>query len=100
MENFINTIGGYNSWQFAILYFSTLAIGLILFYLSWYSFPIILFHAVLGFYYLGSYASIVAKDMPVASGVPLIYPILVFLISIKMRLDKEKGKPIDDKEDR
>ncbi len=108
MENLINSIGGYNSWQFAALSFGSLALGLIL-RIKWvYTIPIPAFGVFLMYLYLNHQYEItkVSISDPTASGFASIIPILFVAISIFVLVDPSvvsrmfwiyRGKPTGDK---
>lgn len=87
IDNWINIIGGYNSWQFTTLFFSTLAIGGALYIFRWYLFPAMVFNTVLAYSWLHNYASIMAEDSGNQSVyiLPAIYVIMVILALIKLK---------------
>ncbi len=108
MENFINSIGGYDSWQFVALSFGSLALGLIL-RIKWvYAIPIPAFGVFLLYLYLNHQYEIarVSISDPTTSAFASIMPILFVAISIFVLVDPSivsrlfwiyREKPTDDK---
>ncbi len=89
MESLINSIGGYDSWQFAALAFGTLGIGLAL-RIKWvYAIPIPAFGVFLMYLFLNHQYEItkVSISDPIASTFASIVPILFVAMSIFVLVD-------------
>jgi len=87
IDGFINSIGGYNSWQFVAMSFGSLAIGLALYLFRWYTFPIVAFGILLIYFYINATAikAVVESGNSYVSIVPIFYILMmiVLLVGIK-----------------
>ncbi len=82
MENFINSIGGLNSWQFASLACGSLIVGTVLFAWKTYLIPVLYFGNFLLFLYVSDAANKAAIATPEMAGAISIVPILFFVVVI------------------
>jgi len=99
-ENFISSIGGFNSWQFAVLVFGCLIIGAGLFAWKTYLIPILYFGDFLLFLYVSDEVNKAMVSYPEMAGaisaVPMIFLASVLIIPFAVKNQTSKRKEVND----